>query len=146
MTAGAALGGALVAAVGVTAAFAVNAASFLADVAVLSSIREGESPQVKRAPRQVREGLGYVARTPGLLSFDASVDRIFSVKEGFRLDVRVDAFNAINHTNFASPSQTGIQIPAIASGVSSALNSATFGRITSAGDPRIFQFSLKLLF
>jgi hypothetical protein len=87
-----------------------------------------------------------VAITPGTLSFDASMDRIFSLKERFRLDVRADAFNVINHTNFAAPSQTGIQIPGIAAGVSSALNSATFGRITSAGDPRIFQFSLKLLF
>jgi hypothetical protein len=87
-----------------------------------------------------------VAVTPGQLNFDASMDRIFSLKESFRLDVRVDAFNVINHTNFAAASQSGIQIPAIAAGVSSALNSATFGRITSAGDPRIFQFSLKLLF
>jgi hypothetical protein len=87
-----------------------------------------------------------VARTPGLLSFDASVDRIFALRERFKLDVRADAFNVINHTNFASPSQTGIQIPGIATGVSSALNATTFGRITSAGDPRILQFSLKLLF
>ena len=87
-----------------------------------------------------------VARTPGLLSFDASVDRIFALRERFKLDVRADAFNVINHTNFASPSQTGIQIPGIATGVSAALNATTFGRITSAGDPRILQFSMKLLF
>jgi len=62
------------------------------------------------------------------------------------LDPVADAFNLINHSNFASPSQTGIQIPGIATGVSSALNATTFGRITSAGDPRILQFSLKLLF
>jgi len=54
MAAGSALGGALVATAGVTAAFAVNAASFLADVAVLSTIRASTSPLVKRAPRQVR--------------------------------------------------------------------------------------------
>ena len=66
MAAGSALGGALVAAVGVTAAFAVNAASFLADVAVLSTIRAGKSPRVSRAPRQVREGLSYVLHTPEL--------------------------------------------------------------------------------
>jgi hypothetical protein len=87
-----------------------------------------------------------VARTPGLLSFDTSLDRIFNLTERFHLDVRADAFNVINHTNFAAPSQSGIQIPGIATGVSAALNSTTFGRITSAGDPRILQFSLKLLF
>jgi MFS family permease len=66
MTAGSALGGMLVATVGVTAAFAVNAASFLADVAVLHTIRPGASPVVKRAPHQVRDGLSYVWHSPVL--------------------------------------------------------------------------------
>jgi predicted MFS family arabinose efflux permease len=66
MTAGSALGGVLVTAVGATAAFAVNAASFLADVIVLRTIRASASPLVRRAPRQVRDGLGYVWRTPAL--------------------------------------------------------------------------------
>jgi hypothetical protein len=86
------------------------------------------------------------ARTPGLLSFDASLDRIFAFTERFRLDVRADAFNVINHTNFGAPSQSGVQIPGIATGVSAVLNATTFGRITTAGDPRILQFSMKLLF
>ena len=66
MTAGSALGGALVAGVGATAAFAVNAASFLADVALLGTIRPAASPLVRRAPRQVRDGLSYVWHTPAL--------------------------------------------------------------------------------
>jgi MFS family permease len=66
MTAGSALGGILVATVGVTAAFAVNAASFLVDVAVLRTIRPGASPFVKRAPHQVRDGLSYVWHSPVL--------------------------------------------------------------------------------
>jgi len=66
MTAGSALGGVLVTTAGATAAFAVNAASFLADVIVLHTIRAGASPLVRRAPRQVRDGLGYVWRTPAL--------------------------------------------------------------------------------
>ena len=66
MTAGSALGGAMVATAGATAAFAVNAASFLADVVLLHTIRPGPSPLVRRAPRQVREGLGYVWHTPVL--------------------------------------------------------------------------------
>ena len=87
-----------------------------------------------------------IARTPGLLDLDASLDRVFDVKERFHLDARVDAFNVINHTNFGAATQTGIQIPGISGGVTNALNSSTFGRITSAGDPRILQFALKLLF
>lgn len=66
MTAGSALGGVLAATVGATAAFAANAASFAADVAVLRTIRPGASPRAKRAPRQVRDGLSYVLRTPAL--------------------------------------------------------------------------------
>lgn len=87
-----------------------------------------------------------VARTPGLLSLDVSLDRTFNMSERFRLDVRADAFNAINHTNFGGPTQNGVQIPGIAGGVNSVLTSTTFGRITSAGDPRILQLSMKLLF
>jgi MFS family permease len=66
MTAGSALGGTLAATVGVTAAFAVNAASFLADVVLLHTIRPGPSPLVRRAPRQVRDGLSYVWHNPAL--------------------------------------------------------------------------------
>jgi hypothetical protein len=87
-----------------------------------------------------------VARTPGLLSIDVSVDRLFSVTERLRLEVRGDAFNVLNHTNFGGPTQNGVQIPGIAGGVNSVLTSTTFGRITSAGDPRILQFAMKLVF
>jgi hypothetical protein len=66
MTAGSALGGVLVTTAGATIAFAINAASFLADVIVLHTIRASASPLVRRAPRQVRDGLGYVWRTPAL--------------------------------------------------------------------------------
>jgi MFS family permease len=68
MTVGSALGAALVWAAGVTVAFAVNAASFLVDLAVLGTIRVGSSPRVKRAPRQVRDGIAYAWRTPALRS------------------------------------------------------------------------------
>lgn len=66
MTAGSALGGIVVATVGVTAAFAVNATSFLADVVLLHTIKPGASPLVRRAPRQVRDGLSYVWHNPAL--------------------------------------------------------------------------------
>jgi MFS family permease len=66
MTAGSALGAGLVAATGVAAAFAVNAASFLVDVALLSSIRAAASPLVPRARRQMRDGIAYLRHTPHL--------------------------------------------------------------------------------
>jgi MFS family permease len=66
MTLGTALGAALVPAVGVTTTCAVNAASFLADAILLATIRVGASPRVRRAPRQIRDGMNYVRHNPPL--------------------------------------------------------------------------------
>jgi MFS family permease len=66
MTAGSALGAGLVAAAGPAVAFAVNAASFGFDVAVLATIRGSTSSRVAPARRQMREGLEYLWRTPRL--------------------------------------------------------------------------------
>jgi hypothetical protein len=85
-------------------------------------------------------------RGPGLIQFDASLSRIFDLHEAIRLEVRAEAFNVINHTNFVAPA-TGTGIPGIStSGIQLNLNSSSFGQITTAGDPRILQFALKLYF
>ncbi len=112
MTAGSALGGALVAAAGVTAAFAVNAASFLADVAILSTIRTGNPPRVKRAPRQVREGLRYVAHTPKLRAPLLALALIATL--AFTMQVSVPT---LVHRSFAGgPAQLGAALTALAAG------------------------------
>ena len=67
---GAAVGGALVAGVGLTACFALNAVSFVAVLVSLAMMRESELNRVARPPRekgQVRAGLRYAGRTPALL-------------------------------------------------------------------------------
>lgn len=85
-------------------------------------------------------------RGPGSLQFDVSLARIFSLYESLKLEARAEAFNIINHTNFIAPA-TGTGIPGISSsGISLSRNSANFGQINSAGDPRILQFALKLSF
>ncbi|CRK57352.1 Integral membrane efflux protein [Alloactinosynnema sp. L-07] len=66
MTAGTAVGAVMITTVGVGATFAVNALSFLFDIALLLTIRTAASPRVKRAPGQIRDGLRYVWRTPPL--------------------------------------------------------------------------------
>jgi len=112
MTAGSALGGALVAAAGITAAFAVNAASFLADVAVLSTIRAGNSPQVRRAPRQIREGLSYVARAPELRAPLLALALIATL--AFTMQVSVPT---LVHQSFTGgPAQLGAALTALAAG------------------------------
>jgi hypothetical protein len=75
---------------------------------------------------------------PGLFQFDAALSRLFSLAERYRLEARFEAFNVINHTNFAAPSAT--------------LSSSSFGRITSQAvvngqpDYRTLQFALKIYF
>jgi MFS family permease len=112
MAAGSAVGGALVAAAGVTAAFAVNAASFLADVVVLTTIRAGRSPRVKRAPGQVREGLSYVAHTPELRAPLLALALLATL--AFTMQVSVPA---LVHQSFAGgPAQLGAALTALAAG------------------------------
>jgi MFS family permease len=67
---GAAAGGALVAGVGLTACFVLNAASFAGVLVSLVLMRPAEMNPVERPPRekgQVRAGLRYARRTPALL-------------------------------------------------------------------------------
>ena len=58
--------------------------------------------------------------------------RTFSLSARTRLQVRAEAFNIANHANFGLPVAD--------------LNSANFGRILSAGPPRLLQFGMKLMF
>lgn len=71
-------------------------------------------------------------RTPSRFNFDAALVRTLSFTERWKMDVRFEAFNVLNHPNFNAPSTN--------------LSSSSFGQITSAGDPRILQFALKLHF
>ena len=80
---------------------------------------------------------------PGIFNFDTSVSRLFPIRERFQFELRFDAFNVLNHFN---PS-LGV------SGTIAGLNSANFGRVTSAStagflpsafDPRVLQFATKL--
>ncbi len=66
---GAALGGTIVATVGLTWAFAINAVSFIAVLISLAMMRAAEMQPSERAPRakgQIREGLSYARHTPAL--------------------------------------------------------------------------------
>ena len=69
---------------------------------------------------------------PGILQFDLGVSRLFPVRERQRIEFRAEAFNALNRLNASNPTAT--------------LNSANFGKILSAADPRIMQVALKFVF
>ena len=70
---------------------------------------------------------------PGRQNFDIVLSRTFRMPwEGHALQLRFEAFNALNKANFANPN-TGVGTPAV-------------GRINAAEDPRRIQFGLKYNF
>jgi hypothetical protein len=52
-------------------------------------------------------------------------------REGMKFQLRTEFFNVLNRVNLGNPT---VQL------------GSSLGRITSAGDPRVLQFALKLLF
>lgn len=75
-------------------------------------------------------------RTPPFFQFDGQISRIFPLHEHLNLDLRLEAFNVLNHPDFTFSS------------VSQAISSSTFGQISSqAGSgARVFQGVVKLAF
>ena len=69
---------------------------------------------------------------PSRLQNDLAITRAFKTPGGQSLQFRWEIFNVINHVNYDAPV--------------TALNNANFGRILTAGDPRIMQFALKVDF
>ena len=67
-------------------------------------------------------------RAPGYKNFDLSIQKYFPIEERFRLQFRLDMFNALNHTNYYSPNT---------------FMGGGFGTITSAWTPRQMQAALK---
>src|SRR5205823_1095102 len=71
-------------------------------------------------------------RGPGLVSFDLSLFKRLKIGERLVYELRGEFFNVMNHANFNNPTAN--------------LSNANFGRILSAGDPRVIQFAMKLTF
>jgi len=62
------------------------------------------------------------------------------IAERVRLQFRAEAFNFVNHRNLGNPNVS------FSPGTNGLNISSTFGVITSARDPRIMQFGMKLMF
>ena len=78
------------------------------------------------APRNLLYG-------PGTINFDMGFMKVFPVNDKVRVQFRTELFNTFNTPRFSNPYATQNV-------------SARFGKIESAGDPRIIQFGLKVLF
>jgi hypothetical protein len=70
---------------------------------------------------------------PGLNNTDFSVHKLITLTETKYLQFRGEIFNIANHTQFTNPDGNLGDGP-------------LFGKITSARDPRLVQFALKLFF
>jgi hypothetical protein len=85
--------------------------------------------------------LGFDAlRGPGRDNWNLSLFKNFVISEarGSRIEFRVETFNTWNHTQFQGDANNG--------GISVNQGASNFGAVTSAFDPREFQFGLKLFF
>ncbi len=70
---------------------------------------------------------------PGVSDVDLSIFKHFSFRDRYRIDLRIEAFNALNTPNLSTPGST--------------LGTATFGEITSTKGPnREMQMALKYVF
>jgi len=68
---------------------------------------------------------------PGVNNWDVGAGKLIALRESTNLQFRADAFNAFNHAQFLNPDST--------------MTDTNFGRITTVGPSREFQFSMKLL-
>jgi hypothetical protein len=73
-------------------------------------------------------------RLAGFLNFDIAVAKSFRLPfEGHRLQLRGEAFNALNHANFLNPSLD-------------ASSPSNFGEYTQNAGPRVMQLGLRYEF
>ncbi len=69
---------------------------------------------------------------PGYFDVDVALARKFRVRESQNIEIRAEAFNLQNRTNFLNPT--------------AAVSSSNFGRILTDVSPRIMQFAVKYAF
>ncbi len=74
----------------------------------------------------------FTIENPARLQNDIAITRSFKLADTRTFQFRWEIFNVMNHANFNAPV--------------AALNSANFGKILTAGDPRIMQFALRFEF
>jgi hypothetical protein len=71
---------------------------------------------------------------PGLIDWDFSIHKKIPLSETRYVQFRAEIFNVFNHTNYSNPDGGFSDGP------------TEFGKITTAGDPRLLQFALKYFF
>jgi hypothetical protein len=76
-----------------------------------------------------------IAKGPASFMINGSLNKDFAITERFKLNYRLEAFNAMNHTVLNAPGNTTVQP-----------DMSHFGQITSAWNPRQIQMSARIQF
>ena len=84
--------------------------------------------------------MAFGQATSGGIFGSVSLVRGFPIREKLQLQLRVEMHNALNHTQFSSLNQTALFNAA------GAQTNAQFGQFTTARNPRIMQWALRLRF
>jgi hypothetical protein len=97
--------------------------------------------------------VNYLIR-PGILNFDFTLKKTFAIKERYRIELRADAFNVFNHTQFnginstlsfaSLTNLTPNNLPFNPDGTLRDKNG--FGTVSGARDPRIMQLVARFQF
>ena len=85
----------------------------------------------KPAPNYFGNSAPNIITGPGVNNWDIGAGKLIAIHESVGLQFRADAFNALNHAQFLNPDSN--------------MADTNFGKITTVGPSREFQFSLKLL-
>jgi len=72
---------------------------------------------------------------PGMFNSDLALLKAFQLSESKALQIRLEAFNAFNHTQFFGPAA-----------VNGDFSSGLFGQVVRAAPPRLLQVAVKLTF
>ena len=91
-----------------------------------ASFTQAPLGQIGNTPRNLCCG-------PGISELDLGVHKIFSLKEGTKLEFRTEVFNLMNHTQFLNPD-------------GNITDGNDFGEVRQARDPRLVQLAIRLTF
>jgi len=96
--------------------------------------------------RRGTSGVNQFRLKNGINNFDAIVSKRMRFTETTNLELRFEAFNAFNHTQFGPTDISTAQGGTSATGVNLNIVSPTFGRFTSARESRIIQLGARFSF
>jgi hypothetical protein len=86
----------------------------------------------------------FAYRGPKFLQVDSALTRSFALHDAWTMNLRFEAFNVLNHPDFAAPGSSAGYLAS-----STSMASSTFGQvtaITNGYNARLFQGAVKITF